>query len=482
MKKIYVIIGLLLSLTACNNWLDVELDNKVDDDKLFSTADGFKEALAGVYSQMSKPDMYGKALTMEYIDLCAQYYSYNGVANTYEKWKEFDYENSGVKGTIGNFWRRMYRNIGQLNNILMWTEKNGGVMTEEQRNQVKGEALGLRAYLHFDLYRLFCPDVKQSPKADGIPYNKEFGVSLPPMYTVEEALQLVINDLLEAEKYLENDPITTIVPYEIKTEVDGAADAIDAAAKDEADQYVARMNLYAVKATLARVYQARGEYTKAIEKAQEVIDSGKFRLLNFSSVDQSETNVDLLFSDEHIFSLRNRELGSYSEQLHHDKVTETSTSFSPLPIEGVNSLYESNNDDVRFSKWFDVGDFMKFIPDSNNIYSRKMPMIKLSEMYLLISECSYFSDKDKSLKTINELRDHRIRGNRHWSTLRQSFIFDEMKREYIGEGQYWYVMKRNNMNLPGHGPSGGTIDASDAIYVFPFPDAEIEDGHRTERK
>lgn len=481
MKKIYVIIGLLLSLTACNNWLDVELDNKVDDDKLFSTADGFKEALAGVYSQMSKSDMYGKNLTMEYIDLCGQYYNYGGVSQQYEKWKEFDYENSGVKNTIANFWNRMYRNIGQLNSILMWADKNGGVMTEEQRNQVRGEALGLRAYLHFDLYRMFCPDVKLSPKVEGIPYNKEFGVSLPPMYTVEEVLQLVITDLLEAEKCLENDPITTVIPYEIKTETE-AGEIVDIAAKDEADKYVARMNLYAVKATLARVYQARGEYTKAIEKAQEVIDCGKFRMLDFASVDASETNVDLLFSDEHIFSLRNREIGSYSEQLHHNKEANGVSSRSPLPFENVAVLYEGNNDDVRYSKWFDIAEFMKFLPDSNNIYPRKMPLIKLSEMYLLQAECYYFKDKDKAMEAINTLRDHRIRGNKHWSTLRQSFIFDEMKREFIGEGQFWYAMKRNNLDLPSHGPSGGTMDASGDIYVFPLPDAEIEDGHRNERK
>ena len=44
MKRIlYIFIGLLFSMTSCNDWLDVELDNKVDDDKLFNTAEGFKE-------------------------------------------------------------------------------------------------------------------------------------------------------------------------------------------------------------------------------------------------------------------------------------------------------------------------------------------------------------------------------------------------------------------------------------------------------
>ena len=58
MKKLIYVLLALLSLSSCNNWLDVELDNKVDDNKLFSSAEGFKEALAGVYSELSKQSLY----------------------------------------------------------------------------------------------------------------------------------------------------------------------------------------------------------------------------------------------------------------------------------------------------------------------------------------------------------------------------------------------------------------------------------------
>lgn len=479
-KKIYIFVALLLSLSSCNSWLDVELENKVDDDKLFSSAQGFKEALAGVYSEMSKSSLYGKSLTMEYLDLLASYYSYTGVASTYEYWKDYNYENSGVKSSIASIWQRLYHNIGQANSILEWADKKASILTEEEYNQFRGEALGLRAYMHFDLYRLFAPDVKRLPKADGIPYNKQFGVSLPPMYSCEETMQLIINDLLEAERCLANDPITKVVPYEIVSVKEDGGTIIDADAKDAADQYVARINLYAVKAMLARAYQARGEYTKAIEKANEVINSGKFRLLEFSSIDQSETSVDKLFSDEHVFALRNRELGNYSTALHHTKVSGGVTSFAPLPFDNVASMYESNNDDVRYAKWFDLGSFTKFLSDSTNVYYPKMAMIKLSEMYLLVAECSYHKNPAQSLKSINELRNHRIRNNQEWTSITQSYIFDEMKREYVGEGQMWYVYKRNNLNLPGNNISGG-IMADDKYYVFPLPDAEIEDGHRNQR-
>lgn len=476
MKRIlYIFIGLLFSLTSCNDWLDVELDNKVDDDKLFNTAEGFKEALAGVYSSMSKSSMYGGRLTMEYVDVLAQYYNSN---STYEYWEDYDYENSGCRSIISGMWNNLYSCISQVNCILEWADKNAGVLSESDRNQIRGEALALRAFLHFDLYRLFAPDVKWAQNAEGIPYNKEFGVSLPPMYSTKEVVQLVINDLLEAEKCLQNDPIQNVVPYMIRTST-SAGDVVDKAAKDEMDKYVARVNLYSVKAMLARAYQARGEYVAAVSKAKEVIDSGKFRLLEATSIDQSENMVDLLFSDEHIFSLRNKELSTYTKSIFK----ETSGGTTALRMEGSYNLYDGNQDDFRYSKWYVDFDFIKYVPDSNSIFTTKVPLIKLSEMYLLIAECTYDTDPDEARHYVNMLRRHRIRGNQEgagdWMYLSREDIFKEMRREYIGEGQMWFAHKRNRLNLSGG--LTGTIEASDDIFVFPLPDAEIESGNRNER-
>lgn len=473
--KLNIFIVLLFSLSSCTNWLEVELDNKVDDNKLFSSAEGFKEALAGVYSRMSKQTRYGEYLTMEYPDVLAKYY--NASEYSYEYWNKYNYVYSSTKNTISNIWNNLYSDIAQVNCILMWADKNAGVMDENTRNQVRGEALALRAFLHFDLYRLFAPDVKRSPKADGIPYNKEYSVSLPPMYSVEEVLQLVINDLKEAEECLVNDPITNVVPYSITSITDGVEET-NAAAKDMADQYVARINLYAVKAMLARAYQARGEFSKAVEKAKEIIYSGKFRLLEFSSIDQDEKTIDLLFSDEHIFSLRNSKIITFSQRLHRDNVSGGTTTLTPLPMRDVATMYESNNDDVRYAKWFNLSRLVKFMPDTLSIFPQKIPMIKLSEMYLLVAECTVSSEPDTAMHYINILRDHRIRNNAHWKTIGKEFVFEEMQREYVGEGQLWYAYKRNHKAIQG---SDGEIEPSDDIFVFPFPDAEIEDGYRTQR-
>ncbi|HRN46670.1 MAG TPA: RagB/SusD family nutrient uptake outer membrane protein [Niabella sp.] len=465
--KIFILLISVVLVTSCNKWLDVDLADKVTEEKMFSTPQGYTEALAGVYSAMAASNLYGQSLTMENIDLLAQYYNYDGVSTTYEKLKNYDYEDAGSQSRIAAIWRNMYAAISGANNIIKWAGKTDNVLSSEMKNQVLGEAYALRAYLHFDLIRMFCPDVKNEPKAKGIPYNTVFGVSLPPIYTVEENVQLVVNDLKEAEKYLVNDPINGVAPY---TMVD----------KNSADKYVARMNLYSVKAMLARVSLMRGDKNSAIQYAKEVVESGKFRLLDFASTDKSEKEIDILFSDEHIFSLRNKNLSDYTIYLHYPEITSTSSRSAYLPFVNVSTMYEGNNDDVRYIKWFSVinGNFTKFNVDNKVKFFPKMPMIKLSEMYLILSECYLGKDDVKAQSYINTLRNHRIRNNTNWGYLTMDYITQEAKREFIGEGQLLYMYKRLNMGVPTSSGIVGVVPPSDKIFVFPMPLKEIETGNR----
>jgi hypothetical protein len=121
---------------------------------------------------------------------------------------------------------------------------------------------------------------------------------------------------------------------------------------------------------------------------------------------------------------------------------------------------------------------MKYFYENTDAFPLKVPMIKLSEMYLIIAECSFESnDPETALEYLNLLRDRRIRNNMRLQYISQESILQEMRREYLGEGQMWYAFKRNYVPLPSDAPSG-SVPPSDAIFVFPLPDAEIEDGRR----
>ena len=69
MKKFtkILLIGCLLVTVSCNNWLDVDPKSQVKDKDLFASEMGFKEALSGVYSLMTKEGLYGKELTFGWL-------------------------------------------------------------------------------------------------------------------------------------------------------------------------------------------------------------------------------------------------------------------------------------------------------------------------------------------------------------------------------------------------------------------------------
>ena len=76
MKKIVrlMTICLTLGLASCNSWLDVAQEDSVMEKDLFESLDGFKMALNGVYLNMNSSSSYGGAMTMEPVDVLAQYY------------------------------------------------------------------------------------------------------------------------------------------------------------------------------------------------------------------------------------------------------------------------------------------------------------------------------------------------------------------------------------------------------------------------
>ena len=105
---------------------------------------------------------------------------------------------------------------------------------------MRGEAYGLRAFLHFDLLRLYCPDYRQQPEAQyGLPYSDAFNLENKTVYTLKGTYERILGDLDKAEEYLHND--TTMA-------------AVEGRESEYDFNRPRQFNLYAVYATKARVY------------------------------------------------------------------------------------------------------------------------------------------------------------------------------------------------------------------------------------
>ncbi|MCI7687839.1 MAG: hypothetical protein MSS15_05895, partial [Prevotella sp.] len=59
------------------------------------------------------------------------------------------------------------------------------------------------------------------------------------------------------------------------------------------------------------------------------------------------------------------------------------------------------------------------------------------------------------------------------ATLTVNDINKERFKEYIGEGQTWFNMKRQNLTISSY-DNNTTYRPEDGIYVVPIPDAEKE--------
>ena len=55
-KPLYILLTILVTLTACSDWLDVAPNTDVPAKELFTTENGFMSSLAGLYIVMTEED------------------------------------------------------------------------------------------------------------------------------------------------------------------------------------------------------------------------------------------------------------------------------------------------------------------------------------------------------------------------------------------------------------------------------------------
>ena len=156
MKKIKILglAALMFSMTACEDWLDVSASNQLDRNELFKTEIGYGEAMTGVYAKMCDASLYGRELTFNIVDLLGGYYvieSFNH--KNWPRYKFADQSNAFAMNYcaayIENIWNGIYGQIANLNSLLETIDGNKGIFSDDNYNLIKGEALGLRAYLHW---------------------------------------------------------------------------------------------------------------------------------------------------------------------------------------------------------------------------------------------------------------------------------------------------------------------------------------------
>jgi len=495
MKKIVsgimVAAACVLCLSSCHDWLEASSSTQIQQDKLLSSREGFQDALTGVYVNMGSSSLYGGYITWQYADIVC--YPYNAFSSaTMNAWQEHAYSKAVIQSTIESVWAKAYNVIANINSILPYLEDRKNLFTSElEYNLVKGELLGLRAYLHFDLMRLYgtggwsdANDAKMT-----VPYVTELSKNVTPQRSYKETRALLLSDLEAAIECLRNDPVSGVIP-----------DGWDQGPNSEGywNKRTTHFNLYAARMLEARVYQWMGDTAKAAELAQGIIDdamaAGAVKWID------AENQVTILSNDgkdwtctvEQIFQLDITGLytnvlsllmsgSSISSEAFHINADFITTVLYPVSGSSLAGAEDIRGTAMMLKYNSQAYDCYKLYGSSSMLsaYRNKMPMMKLPELYFMIAEDYLEKGNDvKVRETLDIIRTHRgIQSNLDNTVNAKDEFYREIMREFLNEGQMIYWFKRKGLdNYPGK--DYFTVKVSD--LTFPYPQEEINYGRKQE--
>ncbi len=472
---------LSLLLGACSKWVDVQPSDRLAEDRLFSTRQGYLSALNGVYAELTHPSIYGENMTVSGLDVLAQYYYMTASTHRYYDFTTFAYASDRSRAAFDNMWKKSYELIVNCNVIIERAgESNNPLLPAPYFGLVKGEALALRAMLHLDMLRLFGPIWSEADKKfPSIPYTTSARPQVTALLGSEEIMQHVTEDLKAAIALLKDaDPI-------IK---EGVRHGANPNGSNDLYYRQYRLNYYAAKALLARAYLWMQDKENALKEAQEVLTAAlepgkpifKMGVANPAAI---PADFDHMIMSEVMFSLYkvNRQ-NIYTTYFSPDVPKETRLSFNNNDDNQSrkNGLYDDQND-YRLKAWMTLtntnGSFLthvKYGVTTNGPGPFMMPLIRLGEVILIAAECS--NTVGEGTQYLNMLRTGRNCVSLAPATTAQlkDFITREFRKEVFGEGQMFFYYKRNAMTtVPNNASLAGTKQMILSNYVVPLPVSEI---------
>lgn len=467
---------MMLMTISCNDWLDVTPQAQTNADKLFSSPKGFESALYGIYTSMTSPSVYGKQMTWGFMDVLSQYYSIRTNADhEYYDASNYNYDAGNSKDIIKGIWLGSYRSIANCNILLEYLEDKGEAFFPENNYALlKAEAMALRAYLHFDLLRAFAPSWSSNQKGMSIPFADSFTNKIHKQLTTEEVVQRILADLEIARALLKD--IDPILQDQFKSMEFHFSQPL-ANGQNFTSFRCYRMNYFAVTALMARVYHYTNNKA-GYALAQEIIkatNDGFFKFTKESELSVPLTERDVVMQNEVIFAL------NYSEVHSLFRIADLGSTTGVDLLE-INKLYPVNDDLRRnlLGKNSRNKDVSYKYADVKSSKGGKIPMIRISEMYLIAAELGYEDANSEAVSYFETVRKMRGVPSDLKNLTKEQFIKEltlEVRREFLGEGQQFYWYKRLNLPVDYR---DSQLKLSPKEYTLPMPNAEIEFGDRVE--
>jgi hypothetical protein len=378
-------------------------------------------------------------------------------------------------------WGHPYRVVRHVNSILSFIddiEAEGTEITEKE--SIKGQALFIRALAHFDLCRMF-----------GNAYSHDNGASLGVP---------IVAEVLSPDAKLERNTVAEVYA-QVLADLNAAIPLLP-----DNDSY-SRINVWAAKTLLARVYLYMENNAMAYSTAVDIIDNGPFSLIDradyvdsWSEEGTSESILSIMNSVADNTGLSG--IGNLSDPKGYGQFVASQDlmdliASDPADIR-VELLYiDSKSDHANPATW---GRVLKYpglgntkavikdfwengvaLPVAATISS--VPVLRLSEVYLIAAEAAVkdgdVANAEKYLNAIVERANPAATVATDGVNLDR--ILTERRKELMAEGHRFFDLIRNerdivrSMSVRVFDPNGTPlfIGWQDYRILFPIPIDEI---------
>ena len=145
----------LLVMTSCDAWLGVKPYDKMSQDELLSTEDGFMKLLNGIYIELNSDMLYGGALSVEMIEMMGGAYvigTDNAVWGNYADLASYKYGTEYWRARMNETWNKAYSLILNCNLLIENLESTDVRFSGDNLKVIKGEALCIQGVLNLRAY------------------------------------------------------------------------------------------------------------------------------------------------------------------------------------------------------------------------------------------------------------------------------------------------------------------------------------------
>ncbi len=501
-NSIYIVLLLSASLacfTSCNKWLEVSSDSETTQEKLFENYDGFYTAVNGVYRLLGDKSLYGQNLSWGMASVLGNNYDDTKLPVDYVTVANGNYTSAYSTALISPIWEKGYRAIANCNNVLgniAGKENSFFPMGAVEKDVITGEMLGVRAMIHLDLLRLFAPATLANDGGAYIPYVTVFPDKQPRHMAVAEVLENIIKDLEQAKALLAyNDTAYNSGAINTVVQRMGSYSASGGTAKGGLFYSFrgVRMNYFAATALLARAYQWRnapGDMEKAYRAAGDMYRySTVYTWFQFtpassssrSAMESVENEICRKMYDDILFAGYNSLMYTIFNNNNYNQAVP-----GKFLYKNVAHLFAADPDDYRTTRLINT-DFTSrrwSSPDvttnstiTNDVITYQgplAPVIRMSEVYYIMCEYLAGSNLGEAITLLDKLRLARGEKTPLSSTLTKEEFLDklylDMTREFMSEGQTFYLYKR--LNRPIY--NGAVSLDMTGRYVLPIPYSETD--------